>query len=582
MSFFKCLGFKCRIVCWVLLSGLVTCSAAYANALKSFRVWPSPDETRVVMDLSSEAHFTYFTLSNPERLVVDLKDTTLSAKLPVSVHKSPVLNKIRKSSAPEKGTYRLVFELKKKSTPELFTLAPTPKGEYGNRLVVDLPHDGSVHTQDTSAAKSAQNKTIPPKSIARDASQFYGNSDIVVAIDAGHGGEDPGSIGPDGLYEKNVTISIAKKLEAQIDAIPGMKAVLTRRGDYFVNLNKRSEIARKNKAHLLVSIHADAFKTPQPRGASIFVLNTRRANTEIAKWVEDSERQSELLGGAGQVLAKNNDDKNISQTLLDLQFSHSQKEGYKVATDMIGELRKVARMHKTKPVNASLAVLKSPDIPSVLVETGFISNPYEEKLLFQRTHQDKIARALSKAIAEYFNDNPPEGTLIASRKKAKKHKVHSGEYLSLIANKYGVTVNSLMSANSLKSTSLRVGQILIIPGNQSAVSMPIIKNPVETETISHQVARGEYLGLIASKYKVSVDSIKRENHLSSNTLRVGQTLKITVTLKDKPVRKHTVTRGEYLGKIASQYQVSVDNLRNVNQLKSDSLRVGQVLMIPNR
>lgn len=557
-------------------------SAVSANALKSFRVWPSPDETRVVMDLSSEAHFTYFTLSNPDRLVVDLKDTTLSARLPVLVHKSPVLKKIRKSSAPEKGTYRLVFELKKNTKPELFTLAPTPKGEYGNRLVVDLPNDDSVHAQDTSMVVAQQSKAVPPKSIARDVSQFYGNSDIVVAIDAGHGGEDPGSIGPGGHYEKNVTISIAKKLEAQIDAIPGMKAVLTRRGDYFVNLNKRSEIARKNKAHLLVSIHADAFRTSQPRGASIFVLNTRRANTEISKWVEDHERQSELLGGAGQVLAKNNSDKNISQTLLDLQFSHSQKEGYKLATDMIGELKKVARMHKTKPVNASLAVLKSPDIPSVLVETGFISNPAEEKLLFQRTHQDKIARALSKAIVEYFNDNPPEGTLFASRKKAKKHKVSSGEYLSLIASKYGVTVNSLMAANDLKSTSLRVGQILIIPGNSSAVSVPVIHNTVETETITHKVARGEYLGFIANKYKVPVDSIKRENHLSSNILNVGQTLNITVTLKDKPVRKHTVIRGEYLGKIANQYQVSVDNLRHVNQLTSDSLRVGQVLMIPNR
>ncbi|MCE0493491.1 N-acetylmuramoyl-L-alanine amidase [Vibrio salinus] len=559
-------------------------SAVYANALKSFRVWPSPDETRVVMDLSSEAHFTYFTLSNPARLVVDLKDTTIRTKLPVFVRKSPVLKKIRRSSAPEKGTYRLVFELKKKISPELFTLAPTPKGEYGHRLVVDLPHGSTVHKQKASSANTSKNHLIPPKTIARDVSQFYGTKDIVVAIDAGHGGEDPGSIGPGGHYEKNVTISIAKKVKALIDAIPGMKAVLTRRGDYFVNLNRRSEIARKNKAHLLISIHADAFRTPQPRGASVFVLNTRRANTEIAKWVEDHERQSELLGGAGQVLAKNSNDKNVSQTLLDLQFSHSQKEGYTLATDIIHQLRRVVHMHRSKPVNASLAVLKSPDIPSVLVETGFISNPTEEKLLFQRTHQDKIAQALSKAIVEYFNDNPPEGTLFASRKKAKKHKVHSGEFLSLIAKKYGVSVKQLMVANHLKSTSLRVGQILVIPGNNAAVSLSAVKsqNPVETRTITHKVARGEYLGRIADKYKVSVAAIKRENHLSSNTLRVGQRLKITVTLKDKPVRKHKVHRGEYLGKIASYYRVSIDNLRRVNQLKSDSLRVGQILIIPNR
>ncbi|WP_243694243.1 N-acetylmuramoyl-L-alanine amidase [Vibrio viridaestus] len=561
---------------------MITSSSLYANTLKNFRVWPSPDETRVVIDLSDEAHFTYFTLTNPDRLVVDVQDSNSVAKLPMNVRKSPVLSRIRKSTPPSKGTYRLVFELKKKTSPELFKLAPTPKGEYGHRLVVDLPH-GAQSGGNTVVTKEEQpSSTEAPKQISRDASQFYGNSDIVVAIDAGHGGEDPGSIGPAGHYEKNVTFSIAKKLEAQIDAIPGMKAVMTRNGDYYVNLNKRSEIARKNKAHLLISIHADAFRTPQPRGASVFVLNTRRANTEISKWVEDHERQSELLGGAGQVLAKNNNDKNVSQTLLDLQFSHSQKEGYKLATDIIGELKQVAHMHKSSPVNASLAVLKSPDIPSVLVETGFISNPTEERLLFQRTHQDKIARALSKAIVEYFNDNPPEGTLFANRNKARKHKVSSGESLSLIAQKYGSSVDDLMSANNLKSSSLNVGQVLIIPSQGGSISVPVIKNPVETEVVTHTVDKGEFLGLIANKYKVSVDAIKKENNLSSNVLRVGQKLKITVTLKDKPVRKHKVARGEYLGKIAGDYNVSIDNLRQVNQLKSDSLRVGQVLVIPNR
>ena len=213
-----------------------------------------------------------------------------------------------------------------------------------------------------------------------------------------------------------------------------MKAIFTRHGDYFVNLNKRSEIARTNKAHLLVSVHADAFSSPQPRGGSVFVLNTRRANTEIARWVENHEEQSQLLGGAGEVLAKNNSDKNISQTLLDLQFSHSQKEGYKVATQILQEMgREGIQLHKKNPVNASLAVLKSPDIPSVLVETGFISNPTEERLLFQRSHQNKLARALAKAIVQYFEASPPEGTLFANRDKSIKHKVQRGESLSVIA-----------------------------------------------------------------------------------------------------------------------------------------------------
>ncbi|CAM3183030.1 LysM peptidoglycan-binding domain-containing protein [Vibrio tubiashii] len=549
---------------------------AFANALEGIRVWPSPDETRVVIDLSSEADYSYFTLSSPERLVVDLKKTSLSTKLPINITDSPVLKKIRKSSPPNKGTYRLVFELKRKVTPQLFKLAPTPGGQYGHRLVIDMPH-GSQKKATSTPAKSSSSTTV-----SRDASQLAGTADIVVAIDPGHGGEDPGSIGPSKKYEKHATLAISKKIVAQINAVPGMKAVLTRGGDYFVNLNKRSEIARRNKAHLLVSIHADGFHTPQPRGGSVFVLNTRRANSEIARWVENHEEQSQLLGGAGEVLSKNNNDRNVSQTLLDLQFSHSQKEGYKLATKILREMTRAGiKLHKKDPVNASLAVLKSPDIPSVLVETGFITNPTEERLLFQRSHQDKLARSLAKAIVQYFEANPPEGTLFANRGKTIKHKVARGESLSLIASKYGTSTKAIMQTNKLKSTSLAIGQILTIPGSSKSISVPQIKNPVETKTLTHVVQRGEYLGKIAEKYKVSVAAIKKENKLKSDTLKLGQKLKITVSMKDQPLRKHTVKRGEFLGKIASKYQVSVNNIRKANNLRSDQLAVGQVLIIPH-
>jgi N-acetylmuramoyl-L-alanine amidase len=562
------------VVFFTLAIAFITSNAS-ANVLEGVRVWPSPDETRVVIDVQSEVSFTYFTLTSPERLVIDLKNTSSKSKLPMKVTDSDILTKIRASSPPDKGTYRLVFELKKKSPAKLFTLAPTPGGQYGHRLVVDLPHD------DTSSQGSSSSGS--PTQVSRDASQFYGNANIVVAIDAGHGGEDPGSIGPTRKYEKNATLSISKKLVDQLDAVPGIKGVLTRRGDYFVNLNKRSEIARKNKAHLLVSIHADAFSSPKPRGASVFVLNTRRANTEIARWVENHEQQSELLGGAGQVLAKNNSDRNVSQTLLDLQFSHSQKEGYKVATNILSEMGKVAHLHKADPVNASLAVLKSPDIPSVLVETGFISNPTEEQLLFQRSHQDKLARALAKAITQYFEENPPEGTLFANRNKTQKYKVQRGDSLSAIAHKYGTSIEAIKRTNKLTSNSLSVGQVITIPGGiSSPIPVPVVSNPVETETITHTVAKGDYLGKIASTYKVSVAEIKRENSLKSDTLKLGQKLRITVSLKDKPLRKHTVKRGEYLGKISSQYGVDVDSVRKANNLRSDQLAVGQVLIIPNK
>lgn len=554
----------------ILFSSLVS-----ANSLKSLRVWPSPEETRVVIDLKSEADFSYFTLSSPSRLVVDLKHTNLATKLPVVVKDSPVLSKIRKSSPPDKNTYRLVFELKKSSTAELFKLSPTPGGQYGHRLVIDLPHG---------AASKGTTTSKPSKpTVSKNINQVKRQKDILIVIDPGHGGEDPGSIGPSRKYEKNATLSISRKLAAQLNAVPGIKTRMTRNADYFVNLNRRVAIARENEAHLFISIHADAFTTPQPRGGSVFVLNTRRANTEISRWIENKEKQSELLGGSGAAFTGNIDDKNVNQTLLDLQFSHSQKEGYKLATTILSEMGKVAKLHNSKPINTSLAVLRSPQIPSVLVETGFISNPTEEKLLFQRSHQDKLARAVTKAVVKYLKANPPEGIILSnatsSTGSVSQHKVSRGESLSVIASKYGTSTQTLMKFNNLKSSSLAIGQVLKIPSSASGSSS---SSAVKTKTITHTVKSGEYLGKIASRYKVRVADIKRENRLKSETVKVGQKLRITVEVKDVPLRKHKVARGDYLGKIASKYGVSVNSIRQANKLRSDSLAVGQVLIIPHK
>ncbi len=554
----------------LLFSSLVS-----ANSLKGLRVWPSPEETRVVIDLKSEVDFSYFTLSSPSRLVVDLKNTELATKLPVVVKDSPVLSKVRKSSPPQKGTYRLVFELKKSSKAELFKLSPTPGGQYGHRLVIDLPHG---------AAGKSKPATTPSKpTVSKDINQVKRQKDILIVIDPGHGGEDPGSIGPSRKYEKDATLSISKKLVAQLNAVPGIKTRMTRNADYFVNLNRRVAIARENEAHLLISIHADAFTTPQPRGGSVFVLNTRRANTEISRWIENKEKQSELLGGSGAAFTSNIDDKNVNQTLLDLQFSHSQKEGYKLATAILSEMGKVAKLHNSKPINTSLAVLRSPQIPSVLVETGFISNPTEEKLLFQRSHQDKLARAVTKAVVKYLKANPPEGIILSnatsSTGSVSQHKVSRGESLSVIASKYGTSTQALMKYNNLKSSSLAIGQVLKIPGGASSSSS---SSAVKTKTITHTVKSGEYLGKIASRYKVSVADIKRENRLKSETVRVGQKLRITVEVKDVPLRKHKVARGDYLGKIAAKYGVSVNSIRQANKLRSDELAIGQVLIIPHK
>ena len=565
-----------RALCLLMILWLGAFSSANANTLNSIRVWPSPHDTRVVMDMGSEPTFSYFTLSGPDRLVVDLKQTQLKAKLPVIVKDSQVLTKIRSSNAPEKSSYRLVFELKSTLKPEIFTLSPTSDGQYGHRLVVDFKHEETTSTSsNNTVAKNAPQKAPAPTVTTR----ALPPSKIVVAIDPGHGGEDPGSIGPTRKYEKHVTLAIAKKVVAKLNSTSNIHAVLTRTGDYYVNLNKRSEIARKNKSLLLVSIHADSYTTSGPRGASVFVLSTRRANTEIGRWVVKKEEQSELLGGGGILLSKNSNDKNVSQTVLDLQFSHSQTEGNKLALKVIQELRQVTRMHTSKPVYASLAVLKSPDIPSILVETGFISNPQEEKLLVQNYHQNKLAGAISNAVIEYFRANPPEGMIVVNQSSGTTHKVKSGESLSLIAHNYGTTTANLMKWNNLKTSTVFIGQQLKVasPSATSNNNGSSVSRSTSTQVVTHVVKTGDYLGKIAEQYSVSVSSIKQQNNLRSNTLKVGQKLQISVPVK---TTIYQVKNGDFLGKIADKYGVSISDLRKANNLRSDSLAVGQKLTIP--
>ncbi|STQ77153.1 N-acetylmuramoyl-L-alanine amidase [Grimontia hollisae] len=553
-----------------VMGWLGTAFSAWANVLENMRIWPAPHETRVVVDLAEAPSYTYFTLTKPDRLVVDLKNTTMAITLPKNVSDSKILTKIRNSNPPDNKTSRLVFELKDKSVPRLFPLAPSE--EYGHRLVIDIPHS------DTAATMTP---VKPAAATEAQAALPFGTDDIIIAIDPGHGGNDPGAVGPRRKYEKHVTLAISRQVAAKINAIPGMKAVLTRNGDYFVDLNKRSEIARKQGAHLLVSIHADGFHKPQPHGASVWVLSRRRANSEIGRWIERHEEQSNLLGGGA--LLNDNRDEYLSRAVLDLQFSNSQKEGYDVAVRVLKEIGKVTKLHKSSPEHASLAVLKSPDIPSLLVEAGFITNPQEEKLLLSTSHQNKIANAVYKGVLSYFEAFPPDGTLMAARKNGIKHKVTSGQSLSVIAKKYGSSISAIKAANGLKSDTLNVGQVLTVPnvniGALVSTSPGSSSIPASAGvTVTHTVKRGEFLGKIAQKYDVSVSSIRSANKLRSDELAIGQKLKIVgVKPKDK---QHKVKRGEYLGKIASNYGVSVDSIRRANKLRSDELAIGQTLIIP--
>jgi len=421
----------------LILSSLFSVNSFAANSIDGIRVWPAPENTRIVFDVKQKPEFKYFTLSKPDRLVIDFSNTKNAVALNNLATNDPRIKRFR--SSVNKGKTRLVLELSQSYQLTVFPLAPA--GQYGNRLVIDL-YDKN---------RSKKNVSSPKQSVG----------DIIIGIDAGHGGEDPGSIGGKGTYEKKVTLAIAKKLKKVIDKEKGMKAVLIRSGDYYVDLNRRTSVARDNNVHFLVSIHADAFHTPGPHGASVWVVTEKRAESELSRWLVNREKKSELLGGGGGVI-KNTSDSNLAFTLADMSKEHSLGVSFGVANNVIKELKKITKMHKKTPQNGNFAVLKSSDIPSILVETGFISNHKEEKNLTWSKHQQRLANAIHQGIKNHFLAHPLTGSYFATV-GYKKHKVRSGESLSVLAKRYNISMSKLKSINNLKSNSLRIGQTLKIP-----------------------------------------------------------------------------------------------------------------------
>lgn len=430
----------------LLVAMLWSFTAAAGDAIESVRVWPAPDKTRIVFDLAEAPSHSYFTLydSQPYRLVIDFRNTRNQVNLDALEFDSLMVNRIRSSSPPQSSTSRIVLELSRQVEPTIFPLPPNER--YGHRLVVDIPGQSVREERVTRSVEGMQERPV------------------IVAIDAGHGGEDPGSIGPTGLYEKNVTLPVAQMLADLINADPGMKAVLVRTGDYGVQLTQRNRIARRERADMFISIHADAFTSPQPRGASVWVLSRRRANTELGRWLENREQHSELLGGAGEVLSSNGDDPYLARTLLDMSIDSSMSGGFDAANLLLNRLSDVTRVHRREPQAASFAVLNSPDIPSVLVELGFISNPQEEQQLRSPAHQRRLAQALYDGTREFFVRHPIDGTILANQ-RIRQHRVESGDSLSILAQRYGTSVRAIQQHNNLSGTVLRVGQVLEIPSS---------------------------------------------------------------------------------------------------------------------
>jgi len=429
----------------LLVLTLLSLQLHASSRINSLRIWPAPDHTRLVFDLSGPVEHKVFSLENPDRLVIDISNVRLNTQLDSSNLTNTPISRVR-SAVRNKKDLRVVLDLLQDAQPRSFLLRPNE--QYGHRLVVDL---------------------VLPKKQEKVKQQLPQTSkhqrQIVIAIDPGHGGEDPGAIGPSGTREKNVVWGISKELAKIIEKDPAFKPMMTRTGDYYIGLRKRVEMARNARADLFVSVHADAYRLPQPQGSSVYVLSQRGASSESARWLADSENRADLIGGVEGVLTLGDKDETLAGVLVDLSMTATLAESLKVGSKVLKNLGRINHLHKRDVEQAGFMVLKSPDMPSMLIEAGFISNPQEEKRLRNSAYQRKLAQQIAKAIKDYFIENPPPNTTLSSSRthSSTAYIIRRGDTLSEIARRKGVDIGELRKINNLNNDVIRVGQRLRIP-----------------------------------------------------------------------------------------------------------------------
>jgi len=392
-------------------------------SISSARVWPAPEYTRLTLEAPLPIQYSLSTVKNPDRIVVDLEQVLLTPELEKLGDKidpsDPYVRSVRVGRY-KPGVLRLVLDLKIEAAPQAFVLKPV--GNYGHRLVLDVyplvPPDPLMALLNENSTGALQDDLVPDKaagnhkainddtrarSISSKKTKPQMTRLLTVAIDPGHGGEDPGAISRSGTSEKDITLAIARKLKAKIDKEPNMRAALTRDGDYFISLPMRLVKARQWNADLFVSVHADAFIKPHARGSSVFALSERGATSAAARWLAKKENEADLIGGVNLDIK----DPYLKQTLLDLSQTATISDSLKLGREVLSEIGDVNHLHKSDVEQAGFAVLKSPDIPSILVETAFISNPDEEKKLKDSAYQERLAEAIVVGIKRYFANNPP-------------------------------------------------------------------------------------------------------------------------------------------------------------------------------
>lgn len=424
--------------CLVLLAGTVFAGSTVENV----RIWSESDKTRVVLDLSKSVQHNIFTLRGPDRVVIDLNDSRLAKSLTELPRGAGSVRSIR-SAIRADGELRVVLDLNSGVRSRSFTAGPND--QYGDRLVIDLQNVGRL------------------QAVKRASEEYQPGRDVVIAIDAGHGGHDPGALGRRSK-EKNIALAISTELARRIAAEPGMRAVLIRDSDVFVEHRNRMAIARKHKADLFVSIHADAFADRNASGASVFALNLKGASDEAALQLGRRDKAPVSVGG----VSLNGKEETLATVLFDLSQNAALSASLDVGAKVSQQLSKVAKMHRRAVKQKELIVLKAADMPSILVETGFISNVAEENKLRDKGHQGRLANAILAGLRNYFYTNPPPDTQIAMDLRREptrqvRHVIASGDTISQIAQRYNVSAASIRRANKLSTDNIRVGQTLSIP-----------------------------------------------------------------------------------------------------------------------
>ena len=496
----------------LLLMALLS-SAVSAADIDDLRVWQSPDYTRVVLDLSEPAQYSVFVLDNPHRVVIDIERSQLrvdTGRVPLT--DVPVRN-IRSAARNQTDT-RIVLDMAEAVNPSSYLLPPDV--EAGDRLVIDL------YGLDREVPPPAQMVSTPAAVEQNTASL----RDIVVAIDAGHGGRDPGAIGYDGrIREKDVALAISQAISDRLRSLPGYQPVMIRDADFHVQLQERPMLARDNRADIFLSIHADSYSTSRAEGITVYALSQTTAEDENIRRVTEKENSAALLGGSAGDTSLRDFEDDLALTLLDISMSWSIEQSMAAGSYILNSLGQVATLRRDKPQQGNLWVLRSPDIPSLLIETGYLSNPSEARKLASPAYQQRLADAIVQGVMNYFYERPPEGSLLAWQKANnqgpdREYVVVRGDSLSMIAQRHNIGLAQLRAANSLSGDTIHVGQRLLIPGGGPqtiALSAP----PTVYE---HTISRGETLSGIADRYQVSLSRLREANQLRGDTIRVGQIL----------------------------------------------------------